>query len=215
MSVHHHGRFVSIAILLMLGMVFVYQRGDREQVPSHPSFQAFPTSIGPWEGVVMTLPKRSVEVLGNGEFMARRYAEGTAPAVDLFIAYFPTQRTGQTIHSPKNCLPGAGWIPLESERITLTIPNHTGLRVNRYVLGNGLQRQLVFYWYQAHSRTVASEYWARYYLVSDSIRLNRSDGALVRVSTMQSSSESMFQTEARIREFLEQAASQIDAYLPK
>ena len=209
------GRFIIFASLLVLAMVAVYGRGDREQTPPHPSLDTFPTAIGSWDGVVMTLPKRSLEVLGNGEFMARRYVAANTPTVDLFIAYFPTQRTGQTIHSPKNCLPGAGWIPLESQRIALTIPNHDPLHVNRYVLGNGLQRQLVFYWYQAHSRTVASEYWARYYLVADSIRFNRSDGALVRVSTLQSPSESMSQTEARVRDFLGQAASQIDAYLPR
>jgi len=87
----------------------------------------------------------------------------------LFIAYFPTQRKGDTIHSPKNCLPGAGWIPAESSRIWIDQQGGNKIQVNRILVTKGADRALVLYGYQAHSRVILSEYGAKYYLVADAI----------------------------------------------
>ena len=126
-----------------------------------------------------------LNVLGPGDFLLRAYRTENerTPYNELFIAYFPSQRTGDTIHSPKNCLPGAGWAPVESTRVPLSVPGQAPFIVNRYVIAKGGERQLVLYWYWAHDRAVASEYWAKIYLVTDSIRMNRSDGSLVRLTT--------------------------------
>ena len=121
-------------------------------------------------------------LIGDGDFLVRMYRSPKQYYIDFFLAYFPTQRTGSTIHSPQNCLPGSGWIPAELKRIPLTGAGESGL-VNRYIISKGLDRQLVIYWYQSNGRIVASEYWAKVYLVADSIRRNRSDGALVRIVT--------------------------------
>jgi EpsI family protein len=92
------------------------------------------------------------------------------------------------MHSPLNCLPGAGWEPTNRSRIEIprAAAGGNGLGggaavVNRLVIQKGVSRQLVLYWYQAHGRIVASEYWGKIYTVVDSIRLNRSDGSMVRV----------------------------------
>ncbi len=78
----------------------------------------------------------------------------------FFAAYFPSQRTGDTIHSPQNCLPGAGRTPIEFSRMPLERPGRPAITVNRYVIAKGIDRMLVLYWYEAHGRVVASEYWA-------------------------------------------------------
>src|SRR5437764_9538068 len=113
------------------------------------------------------------------------------------MAYFPTQRTGSTIHSPQNCLPGSGWVPVEFSRVEVPLRGSDNIRVNRYVIGKGLDRMLVIYWYQAHGRVVASEYWAKFYLVEDAIRMNRSDGALVRLMTPIGQNESAASAQQR------------------
>ena len=160
------------------------------------------------------IPDNIKEALGKGDFMARRFFSEQRIPVDLFIAYFPSQRTGQSIHSPKNCLPGAGWLPVESARIAVAVPGRNPVQVNRYVLGNGRARLLVYYWYQAHARTVASEYWAKFYLVADAARLNRTDGSLVRVTSPVLDNEDISAADARVQRFIRQVTPQLDSYIP-
>jgi EpsI family protein len=100
----------------------------------------------------------------------------------LFIAYFETQRTGKTPHSPKNCLPGTGWVPMQSGMIDISVPGQPNpIRVNRYVVARGTNQSLVLYWYQARDHVIASEYAAKIYTVTEAIRYNRTDTSLVRV----------------------------------
>ena len=125
-----------------------------------------------------------LKVLGVDDYLVRVYS---APPPDragvgLYIGYWGTQRQGDTIHSPLNCLPGSGWEPLEKQRVQLRTPNGP-VMVNELVIEKGLDHQLVLYWYQAHGRVVASEYWGKTYLVLDALRLNRTDGSMIRVIT--------------------------------
>jgi EpsI family protein len=135
------------------------------------------------------------------------------PPIGLFIAYFPSQRTGDTIHSPKNCLPGAGWTFLQSGRAELDAGKQH-LRVGQYVIAKGMERELVLYWYQAHGRAVASEYWAKFYLVADSIRMNRTDGSLVRVITAILPGEDEHSAEARAADFVRQFVPTVGRFIP-
>src|SRR5262249_47046365 len=156
-----------------------------EVFPARLSLQTFPAQLGNWEGNDLPLDKDVLAVLGPTDYLLRAYQDrdGNAPYIDLFIAYFASQRTGDTIHSPKNCLPGAGWSPIDNTRVILSLPDHAPFPANRYVIAKGNERSIVLYWYWAHDRGVASEYWAKYYLVADSIRMNRTDGSLVRLSS--------------------------------
>jgi EpsI family protein len=110
-----------------------------------------------------------------------------AALVGLYVGFYGSQRQGDTIHSPLNCLPGAGWVPIEQERTLIPVrstpagPDRT-IQVNRFVIQKGLDRQVVFYWYQSRDRVVASEYWGKVYTVLDAMRHNRTDAALVRVT---------------------------------
>jgi EpsI family protein len=127
-----------------------------------------------------------VKVLGVDDYITRSYYGADGGRMGLYVGYHSSQRQGDTIHSPLNCLPGAGWLPIEQGRVTLTVadPALGGTRqieVNRVLIERGLDRQLVLYWYQSHGRVVASEYWGKIYTVVDAIRLNRTEAALVRV----------------------------------
>jgi EpsI family protein len=100
------------------------------------------------------------------------------------IGYYQSQREGDTMHSPLNCLPGAGWLPVSQSRTKIQVKDGESTReieVNDFVIEKGLDRQAVLYWYQSHGRVVASEYWGKIYTVTDAIRLNRTDAAMVRV----------------------------------
>ncbi len=175
-----HARFLSLVLLVQIAGFWAVSR--RELVPLARPLSDFPRQIGTWrmvqEGVV---DPEITEVLKADDILTRTYA-GPSGGANLFIAYFKSQRSGQMPHSPKNCLPGSGWMPSESEIIPVQVPGMSApILVNRYVVAKGDDKSVVLYWYQAHNRVIASEYRARFYLVADAIRYNRTDTALVRV----------------------------------
>ena len=210
-------RFILAAALIASAAIFLQARGRNEIFPPRLPLQSFPTQLSNWTGTDIAIQKDVLEVLGPGDFLLRVYQNPAEkqPFVDLFIAYFPSQRTGDTIHSPKHCLPGSGWLPVESSRVTLSLPGHSPFPANRYVIAKGDSRQLVLYWYWAHDRGVASEYWAKFYLVADSMRMNRSDGALVRIMTPMYSGETEEAAQQRLLPFAGDVAPLLDNYIPR
>lgn len=209
-------RFVSVLVLLGATALLLRARNTSEIIPAHRPLQSFPQSLSGWSSTEVPLSKDVLEVLGPGDFLTRDYQRDlSTPPVGLFIAYFPSQRSGDTIHSPKNCLPGAGWVPLRSDRVTLNLPGQVPFRANRYLIALGQDRQLVLYWYWAHDRAVASEYWAKYYLVADSIRMRRSDGSLIRLSTKFMPGETIDSAQSRLLALADNITPVIDNYIPR
>src|SRR5579862_9786340 len=196
-------RFGLGAGLIALTAILLQARGRSEIIPQHLPLSSFPAQLGNRDGTDVVLDKDTLAVLGAGDFMERVYQDpsGALPTVDLFLAYFPSQRAGDTIHSPQHCLPGAGWNPDENNRITLSLPGHGPFPANRYVISRAGARKLVLYWYWAHDRGVASEYWAKFYLVKDAIQMNRSDGALVRITTPMFPGETSDDAQQRVMPF--------------
>jgi EpsI family protein len=209
-------RFVLAAGLIALTAILLWARGGTEVFPARLLLESFPMQLGPWKGVERPIDKAELDVLGPGEFFVRDYylADDSDPT-NLYIAYFPSQRTGDTIHSPKNCLPGAGWTPEENDRVTISLPGHSPFPANRYVIARADARKLVLYWYWAHDRGVASEYWAKYYLVKDAIRMNRSDGALVRITLDMFPGETPDAAERRLQPFTADVVPLLDDYIPR
>jgi EpsI family protein len=136
-----------------------------------------------WQGADVPIEPRVVQALGVSDYLSRVYQAPNLYPVFLYVAYYRSQRTGVSIHSPKNCLPGAGWEPVSAGHTALAAPGGKQVLVNQYEVENGLHRQLVLYWYQSHGRVIASEYRGKMYMVLDALRMNRTDAALVRVST--------------------------------
>ena len=208
-------RMFPIVVLLAGAGLFLHSRSQPELLPPRDPLASFPSRLGDWQGRDLALSPNVREVLGEGDFLVRVYGRGPdEPYLDLFLAFFPSQRMGSTMHSPQNCLPGAGWLPMESGRIKLLRPDGKTITVNRYLIGKGLERQLVLYWYQAHGRVVASEYGAKFYVVADAIRMNRSDGALVRVMTPISQDESLASAEQRGAAFVQDTLPLLGRYIP-
>ena len=168
---------------LMGGAVVIASANRSEQPVARLPFSQFPMQINEWRGAPQPpIEPKILAVLGVDDYLTRAYYTADHSAVvGLYLGYYGSQRQGDTMHSPLNCLPGAGWAPLSNSRIPILVAGGSTIVVNRYIIQKGLDRQLVLYWYQSHGRVVASEYWSKLYLIRDSIRLNRTDGALVRV----------------------------------
>lgn len=208
-------RFALAAALIAAAGVYIHGRGHDDPAPAHQDVTDFPRALGSWQGGPdLAFSPETLRVLGPGHFMERRYLAPDEPPVDLFLAYFPSQRTGDTIHSPRHCLPGAGWEFAESSLLQLRDPSGKPLTVNYYVIANGPQRQVVLYWYQAHGRVVADEYRAKFYQVWDAMRLNRTDGSLVRVITPVTSEESLESARDRAVGFAQQLLPELGSYIP-
>lgn len=176
-------RFWSIVALLSAATISLHVVSHGEPImPEHP-LAALPNTMAGWSGQEVPIAPRIIEAVGVDDYVSRAYIDGQNAPVLLYIGYYKSQRTGRTIHSPKNCLPGAGWAPVSSGRTLVTLPNGNKAPVNMYVIQKGLEKQAVLYWYQSHGRIIASEYWGKIYMVLDAIHLNRTDSALVRVTT--------------------------------
>jgi EpsI family protein len=210
-------RFVLAAGFIALTAILLHGYGRVETVPERLALSSFPAQLGDWSGKDIPLDADTLRILGPGDFLVRHYQApgGDLPWVDLFLAYFPSQRTGDTIHSPKHCLPGSGWTPERNDVITLALPGHAPFPANRYVISRSGVRELVLYWYWAHDRGVASEYWAKFYLVKDAIRMNRSDGALVRLVTDMLPGETPGAAQQRLRPFTSEVVPLLDDYIPR
>ncbi|MGB9205897.1 MAG: exosortase C-terminal domain/associated protein EpsI [Terriglobales bacterium] len=210
-------RFWIVAVLMLATALILQAHPRSEFFPPREPLASLPSQIDGWTGNDETLDQQTLDILGPGEFLVREYenASQPQPGINLYIAYFPTQKAGDTIHSPNHCLPGAGWVPTSREKVRLTGPDGSSFPVNRYVVSKSGERQLVLYWFQAHGRAVASEYWAKYYLVSDSVRMNRSDGGLVRLMTPMLPDESPDAAEARIMKLGSQLLPLLDSYIPR
>jgi EpsI family protein len=208
-------RFWIVLALVVAAAVFLRSRSRAESLPPHRELSAFPARIDDWTGRDVVISDDILSILGNGDFLQRIYSRSPdEPPIDFFLAYFPTQRTGSTIHSPKNCLPGSGWEPIESSHIALQVPSGQSILVNRYILQRVSSKLLVLYWYQSQGRSVASEYWAKFYLVVDAIGRNRSDGALVRVLTAQAPGESIESSQSRAMTFAKAIIPILPGFIP-
>jgi EpsI family protein len=177
-------RLFLVAGLLMLTISVKAFLNTSPPVPLRKPLIEFPEQVGDWQMVSSERLTADVAgVLKADDYMARQYRErGTGKSVDIFVAYYKTQAAGESMHSPKNCLPGSGWTPVVNDEVFLK-QNDKGqpIEVNRYIIENGADRALVLYWYQANGRIIANEYMGKFYLVWDALRTRRRDGAIVRL----------------------------------
>ena len=208
-------RFWTAVVLLAATALVLHARPNVDRNPPSEPLAEFPEIVAGLTGTDQPIDQDTLDVLGSGEFLSRTYTKSSAELpIDVFIGYFPTQRTGQTIHSPKHCLPGAGWSFESSSYVNLTDTRNQPHRVGEYVITDGDHKQFVIYWYEAHGRSVADEYPAKFYLVADAIRMNRTDGALVRVITPVDSGGGIAGAKDRAEAFTRQLAPLLPRFIP-
>jgi EpsI family protein len=174
---------LTFALVLQATLFYAASRGER--VPDSQPLDLFPAQVGNWRETQNYPVEQEVrDQLKADDLLNRLYMNPESHGVaGLFVAYFKTQRTGQSPHSPKNCLPGTGWEPEATGFLDVAVPGQPQpIRINRYVVSHGGDKSVVLYWYQSRRRVIASEFSAKFWLVMDSIRYHRSDTALVRVT---------------------------------
>ncbi|MBV8063302.1 MAG: VPLPA-CTERM-specific exosortase XrtD [Nevskia sp.] len=190
-------------------------------VPARVGFADFPVQVGSWEGRRQTLQRDVLDVLKLNDYLLADYAPtaGSPPgaaAVNLYLAWYDSQAAGESVHSPRSCIPGGGWRIGEFGQRELA-PLQVGgqpLRVNRAVIAYGTQRQLVYYWFQQRGRIITNEYLVKWYLVRDAIQLQRSDGALVRVTVSLRPDQTAADADAEMQRFVAALAPLLPAYIP-
>lgn len=206
-----------LACAFAASSAYVHHALKPERVPLRQPFAAMDPQVGRWAGrEPIKLEDDILAILGVDDYVNRIYQASPNELVSLYVGYYQSQREGDSIHSPMNCLPGAGWQPVQTNYVSITVPGRPEpVLVKRVVIEKGADRQLVLYWYQSHGRVVANEYWSKVLMVYDAVRLHRSDAALVRVVTPigpRGDSESL--ADARAADFVRALFPRLGDYLP-
>jgi EpsI family protein len=172
---------LSVLLVAQASLFYGFSRG--ETPPAYRALDGFPKELGSWKMIEQGVMEQEVkDVLRADDYITREYGVSHDKVANLFVAFFKSQRAGQTPHSPKNCLPGSGWVWTISDTIPVTVAGRAApMEINRYLVSKGESRSMVLYWYQSRGRIVASEYKAAAFVAWDAIRYNRTDTALVRV----------------------------------
>jgi EpsI family protein len=168
------------SILLFVGCLMLFSTRSQISVPLAGSLQTVLPAMPGYSVKEQTVSDEERKVAGMSDYVARTYWKDSTVAFTTYIGYYDSQKQGKTIHSPRNCLPGAGWEILRAERGTVTAAGATHT-VNRYLLKNGAVQALALYWYQGRGRIVASEYTVKWNLLRDAAFKGHTEEALVRI----------------------------------
>lgn len=208
---------VSLGLLIAAGLV-AYSIGKRpEIVPTRAAFAEFPLEIGNWRGESEVMEQVYVDTLKFTDYVMVNYRESSSGApVNFYVAYYASQKAGESAHSPRSCIPGGGWKIEDLSQLALQDVPVAGssLPVNRVQIAMGENKQLVYYWFQQRGRIITNEYLVKWYLLWDSIVKNRSDGALVRVTTMVPAGGDWASGDARLQSFLKAVGPTLEKYVP-
>jgi EpsI family protein len=203
-------RLFVTSLVLVGGIFATHSLKPPIALQEHRPLREFPTAIALWYSEELPYEPQLVKEIGADDYINRQYFGGGRP-IELYIGYYKDQRSGDAIHSPKNCLPGEGWEPIRSTRIQIGSADKP-VMVNEYIVEQGTDRDLVLYWYQTNGRIVASEYWAKFWLVADGVRHRATDGALIRIWTKAEDGEES--AEARATDFARRVYPQVSEFLP-
>ncbi|MEQ1802933.1 MAG: VPLPA-CTERM-specific exosortase XrtD [Gammaproteobacteria bacterium] len=211
---------VIAALLLLVGgaVISVLLAGRQEKVPEHVSLGTFPLSVGEWRGTERQIGDAELDVLKLTDYTMIGYSSARdASSVELYVAYYDSQRKGTSAHSPRACLPGSGWRFDEFDQVSLPDVQADGapIPVNRVLMSMGEERLLVYYWFMQRGRNVTSEYAAKWYIFWDSVTRQRTDGALVRVITSVDDASRVPEADARLTGFLREVYPTLYYHIPQ
>jgi EpsI family protein len=207
------GRMVVVVVMLLISSWVVRAVGHGASIALQQPFSQFPNRLGMWQGEDLRFGSRIENRLKVTDYVSKLYRAGPDKMVHLYVGFYSSQRHGEMIHSPKNCLPGNGWYIAQRGTAVLDIEPYPSFEVNSYTVENGIDRQVVLYWYQqSGGRIVTNEYLGRVHLVLDSVTRNRTDAALIRVSVpIEGDSGDAVRTG---RDFLKVAYPALSQFLP-
>jgi EpsI family protein len=168
------------AVILGVGCAFLLKIGGQSVTPLVAPLSSVPAQLIGYQGTDQVVDKEEQRVAGMDSYIMRVYRRDSTASFSLYVGYYEAQTQGKTIHSPKNCLPGAGWEPMESRPLTVSLAEGQ-MTVNRYLLEKGNSRAVVYYWYQGRGRVSWNEYRVKWELLRDKAIHGRSEEALVRI----------------------------------
>jgi EpsI family protein len=213
LSFRSSARLWITAGILLGAFVLLHSVSHGEPIIQRQALRDLPYTFNNWSGEEYKIDDKILNAVGVTDYANRVYSQSGGVPVGLYIGYYGSQKTGDTIHSPKNCLPGAGWEPVKSGTAELTLAGGRKIVVNEYVIQQDLDKELVFYWYQGRGRVIASEYEGKFWMVADAITRKRTDGALVRLITPIKDGEA--KAFARLSSFTQDSFPEIERILPK
>ena len=205
---------VSIAIILASLLAVTVLGGRHEVVPARQKLVTFPTKINAWQAKEERMDKSVETFLGVDDYLLADYKDPAKGSVNFYVAYYASQRKGVSPHSPQVCMPGGGWVISSLNRIAIQVAGKKDFYVNRTMINKDNHRQVVYYWFEQRGRHIANEYLMKWYLLKDAIVRNRTDGALVRVTTYLRPSEDESAADTRIQSFLHESLPLLDGYVP-
>ena len=211
--------FIASVIILALASVASLGLEHREEIiPERTALSAFPDQLGEWQGKLDRLDAIFLKGLaGLTDHVIADYANQEGEMVNLYVAYYESQRAGGSVHSPKTCIPGGGWVIEAITQVPLEglMVHDQPVMANRVEIAKGDYKQLVYYWFQQRGRTITNEYLLKWYLFWDSLTKHRSDGALLRLTTNMGTNEDWAAGDARIRKFAQSLDGELKGYIPE
>ena len=206
-----------ILVATAIGSVALPERS--ELIPERADFFDYPLEIEGWTGQPDPMEQQFIDVLKFTDYFMGNYSNPEVPGrpINWYIAYYDSQRKGQSAHSPRSCIPGGGWRITDLSQRTVEGVTVAGkpLRVNRVLISYGDNHQVVYYWFQQRGRVITNEYLVKWYLFWDALTRNRTDGALVRLSTAYiEGQQDPAEVDARLQAFLRKAVPTLEAYVP-
>ncbi len=209
--------FVASGVLIALVAVSLLLMPERVDIkPERKDFYTFPKTIENWTGSTENLTTNILDALKVDDYFLADYTQPDGSAVNLYVAYYASQKKGQSAHSPRTCMPGGGWKMqgISQKRLEGIDVNGVPLIVNRTIIQKGEHRQLVFYWFQERGRIITNEYLVKWFILWDALTMNRTDGALIRLTTYVPPGQDIEVAEQRLHDFAKLAVEQLHDYVP-
>ena len=208
-------RIIIASSLMVLTFIFLSFMSHGRDIPSKKPFSTFPKKIGEWIGQESFFDQKIYEILGVEDSVLISYRDPEGKEVQLYVGYYDSQREGDLIHSPKHCMPGAGWEITQTSLEEMTLPGskRKTIKVIKLILEKGIHKQVVLYWFQSRGRFISSEYLQKIYLVWDAIFKNRTDGSFVRLIAPVHT-KGMDYTLNYLKAFAQQLIPVLEEYIP-
>ena len=203
------------ALLLATLIVSLQMNGRVETTPSRQNFLEFPMHLSEWHGEPMAMERQYIEALRFDDYLLANF-QGPGGSVNVYAAYYGSQRSGQATHSPKTCIPGGGWEITSFDEVLIPADSRTGggFRANRVIIQKGDQKQVVLYWFKQRNRLVTSEYLVKLFLLWDSLTVQRTDGALVRLAAAVGPGDTEGTADHRVQQLAAAVHPLLPAYVP-
>lgn len=206
-------RVVIVSAVFVFTMLLTGFAQQSKSVTPKKDFKDFPRRIKNWTGMDERFDDQVYDILGVDDSILINYRLPKGERVQLYVGFYGSQKEGDLIHSPKNCMPGSGWniVGNRIERIQLS-ENGNEMKAILLKLQKSGKQQMVLYWFQSRGRIISSEYWQKIWLVIDSITKRRTDGSFVRLISPVTDSEQ--KTLDLLKSFTRMVAPHLNEYIP-